>query len=583
MSEISNLITTDPDMEVIQLEKESAYEFRKRRHGEWKENYTLSRNKVVTNRLTQRQSVNIPLMKYALASLMKEIDEPPEIYFKNLDNNEQKEVYFNERWKKTFEDEKVSIKDIIDKKQAVTYGRTFKKLNIEGGKPTIEIIDPQDMLVQRFVDPANLDSANILIQTDIYRTLTEITKNPDYKGAGKTKLRTYYSEQLETLEQDDTMNKIMEKNQRMSDMGLADAFAPKLGETYIELNEVYRKEYSEEEGEDIIFIYTVAVPGGMVIELRKQKLHEVLGKTVDNFWYDHFPYNSWATDPERTDFWSDAPADTLRGTNQILNSFFSQLIENRTLRNYNMHYYDSSNEEFVPQTFDPVPWGWYPLPGKPSDVMETVEVPDLSESIDEIDYIIKMAEKAVAATSAQTGTVESRDVTLGEVELALANAEDRIRSIALYYTEGWKDFGKKYIKMLEGAGDDLEPVTIVKEGRLGRKIYQKEISPKSWATKSGYIVEVLMRGEKDERDLDMIQKLNASIQSMPTNAPLKQIYNNKLLRFAGLGIEEIQQVQEYEIQNPPAPVVEEEGEEKQELTPMPMVQGSPVTGGGVPA
>ena len=587
MPETANLKITDQDILVIQLEKESALAFRKRRHIDWRDNYTLYRDKVIPNRLTQRQTVNIPLMKYALGSLMKELDDPPALYFKNLDNNEQKEVYFNEYWKETAIRNKLRIKDIIDKKQAMLYGRTFKKLNIEDGKFTFEVIDPQDILVHRFVDPSNLDSAKILIQTDIYRTLNEIKENPNYSTKGKKALDIYYAEQNETLEQDETLNKVIEKNQKMADMGLEDAHDPKLGETYVELNEVYRFEFSEPEGREIIFLYVVATPGGVIIELQKQKLYEVIGDTVDNFWYDHFPFNSWATDPERTDFWSDSPADVLRGANQILNAFFSQLVENRTLRNYNMHYYDSTVPDFVPQTYEPEPWGWYPLPGKPSDVMTTVQVPDLSESLDEMQFIIQIAEKAVGATSTQAGSVEDRERTLGEVQLALANAQDRVRSIAVYYTEAWKDFGLKYIRMLEASRDKLDPITIAKEGRLGKKMYQKEISPKQYSTKSGYKVEVSLLGEKQEADLDNLQKLDASLRAMPLNVALRRIYNRKLLEFANLSVEQIQQVEEFESQNPTPVVTGEEGESRTKedegagIPEVPIMQGAVASGGGV--
>ena len=550
MPDTPSLLITDPDMMVIQLEKESAFKFRQRRHEPWRNSYTLYRDTVIANRLTQRQTVNIPLMKYAIGSLMKEIDEPPALYYKNLDNNEQKEVFYNEYWKDTAIRNKLPIRDIMDKKQALLYGRTFKKLNRVNGEITIEIVDPQDMLVERFVDPADMDTARVVIQTNIFRTLSEITKNPSYRAGGKRKLKTFFSEQNESLEQDNTLNKILEKNQRLLDMGLDDVLDPLVGETYIELNEVYRREYSAEDGATIIFLYTVATPGGAVIELQKRKLYEVIGDTVDNFWHDHFPYNSWATDGERTDFWSDAPADILRGSNNVLNAWYSQLVENRTLRNYNMHYYDSSlSEAFVPQTFEAVPWGWYPVPGKPSEVMETVQVPDLSESLEEIDYVVKMAEKAVAATAAQTGEVERTQTTLGEVELALANARERIQSIAVFYTEGWKDFGMKYIKMLEASGEDLEPVTINKDGRLGKKVYQKEISPKQWMSRSGYTVEVITQTDRQESQVDTLQKLNATLAAMPQNAPLRAIYNKKLLEFAGLTIEERAQVEEFESQN----------------------------------
>jgi hypothetical protein len=549
MAENENIIVNAPEMEILSNEKQSAYDYRKRRHVEWSENYTLSRNKVITNRLTQRQSVNVPLMKYALGSIMKEIDEPNNLYFKNLDNNSQKEVFYNEYWKDACLKNNMKLRDNADKRSALLYGRPFKKLNIVNGAFKVENVDPQHMLVDRFVDPLNLHSAKYLIQTDIYKPLKEILDNEDYNPKGKKVLKGYYEAMANELEQDNTLDKIQEKNQRMLDMGLDDAMDPLLGETYIELNEFYRFEHSDEEGQDIIFVYTVAVPGGSVVELQKRKLHEMVGPTVDNFWYNHFPFNTWATESDPTDFWSDGPADILRGTNQVLNTWISQLIENRTLRNYNMHYYDSTNDQFIPQTYTPEPWGWYPLPGKPSDVMETVQVADLSESLDEIEYLINLAEKAVATTSAQTGDTEGGQVTLGEVKLALANAQERVRSIAMFYTESWRDFGMLYVKMLEGASDKLDPVTIVKEGRLGKKMYSKEVTPEMWLTKSGYKVEVQILAEKQEEDINTLQKLNATVQVMPNNMALKRIYNKKILQFAGLTVEELAQVEEFETQN----------------------------------
>jgi hypothetical protein len=57
--------------------------------------------------------------------------------------------------------------------------------------------------------------------------------------------------------------------------------------------------------------------------------------------------------------------------------------------------------------------------------------------------------------------------------------------------------------------------------------------------------------EKQEADLTNLQKLNATLQAMPQNAPLRSIYNKKLLEFAGLSTEERAQVEEFESQNKP--------------------------------
>ena len=551
MPDKSSFTITDPELLLLQAEKESAYDFQKRRRPDWRDNYTLYRGRVIPNRLVQRQSVHVPLMKYAIQSIMKDLDNPPALYFKNLDNKDQKEVYYNEYWKKAVvEKGQLTLKDIMDKRQGVLYGQTFKKLNIVNSMFAFEVVDPHDILIHRYVDPASLDSAECLIHINIFKPLSDILENDSYSKSGRAMLSRYYTESEGSLNEDGSLNEKYDRTERMQDMGLDDAMNPVLGESHIELNEFYKKEYVKEEGRDVIFVYTVATPAeDFMVKLQKKRLDSVIGETVDDFWVNHYPYSSWGTDPERADFWSDAPADVIRVANQVLDSWFSQLIENRMLRNFNMHYYDSTNPDFIPQTYTPEPWGWYAMPGDPNKIIKTVQVPDLSDSLDEMEFVKSLAEKAVAATSAQTGDVENKQVTLGEVQLALANAKERVQSTAIFYTESWKDFGMKYIKMLEAAHDQLEPLEIVKEGRLGKKMYTKIIAPKDWLSKSGYSVQVQLIGEKQEADLVSLQKLDAAMIAMPTNIPLRTIRNKKLLEFAELSVDERAQVEEFESQN----------------------------------
>lgn len=559
MENKETLPISDPELDIIKLEKDSALAFKERRLQDWDDNYTLYRDKVVTNRLTQRQSVNVPLMKYGLNSILKDVDDPPQLYFQNLDNEDQKEIFYNEHWKEVAKRNKLVMVASVDRKQAFLFGRTFKKINIENGKVTFEVIDPKDMLVHRFVNPVDLHSAKCLIQTGIYRTLTEILEDEEYNKEVRAELRTYYENRDPELEGDDTYAQASEKADRMTTMGVDDEFDPVLGETYLELNEVYRFEWDDVAEDTIIFRYVIAIADDQTFKLHKQALHEIFGKTKDNFWFNHFPYSSWGTDPERTDFWNDGAGDILRTPNKIANSWISSLVENRQLRNYGMTYYDSTDPTFVPQTFQPIPYGFYPVPGDPNKVMKPVEIPDLSESLDEIQYIISLAEKATASTSTQSGAIEQKQVTLGEIQLALANAQDRVKSIQQFIDEDWKEFGMLYIKLLEGAGQYLDPVTVNKKGRLGKKMYTREISMKDWKTKSGYTVEVRMLQDKQAEDVDMIQKLTVARNSMPDNVPLKEIYDHHILQFAGLTPDEISTVEEFERQAVvDEPVAEEE-------------------------
>src|SRR3990167_9818435 len=150
-------MTDEQFLVAVTKNKESAYNFRERRHDDWTDNYTLYRDKVLVNRLTQRQSVNVPLMKYSIQTLLKDVDYPPMLYFNNRDNDTQKEVFYNEYWKWRALENKLIVKDIVDKKQVFLGGRSFKKLNILNGHFYFEIIDYQDILVNRYVDPANID------------------------------------------------------------------------------------------------------------------------------------------------------------------------------------------------------------------------------------------------------------------------------------------------------------------------------------------------------------------------------------------------------------------------------------------
>jgi hypothetical protein len=539
-------LSAEDEMGILELEKKSARNYKNRRIIPWNETYQLYRDNVISNRFTQRQSINVPLMKYGIATNLKDIDDVPVLTFRNLDNDQQAEIYYNELWKETARREKLVVKDLVDKKQILLFGRSFKKLNIEDGKVTFEIISPEDILVQRYVDPSNLESARCVIQTGIYRTLTNILDNDDYLDSGKSKLRSYVSESP-TVAQEETQSDMVRKGQRLQDLGVDDTLSPVVGETYIELNEIYRFEYSEELKEEVIFLYTVADISGTLIKLQKKEFCKIFGETRDDFWYYHFPFSACAGDPERTDFWSDGAGDVLRQINKVLNTWTGQLVENRTLRNFNMNYYDSSESSFVPQTFTPEPWGWYPLPGKPQDVLQSVQVADLSESLDEMQFLIAIGEKAIAATATQTGDTMN-NVTLGEVQLALSNAQERVKGLDPLIQDSWEDFGIKYIKLLEGRSDLLNDMTISRRGRLGKKMYTKTIKESDWKTPMGYVVEVRTKANKGAEDTDMLQKLNYAKTLMPENIPLTEIVEKKSVEFAGLNSDDQSRVIEFQKQ-----------------------------------
>lgn len=552
-SEEKEFVNPNADLlEKLRLQKEGAFIFRRRRQPDWTDNYTLYRDKVLLNRLTQRQSVNIPLIKATVKTLLKGIDDPPILYFTNLDNNDQAEVYYNEYWKYNAILNKLILKDIVDKRQVLLFGRSFKFMNIVNGNFTWEIVDPQDVLIDRYVDPTDIDSARFLIREHIYKPLSSLGSNPLYNKEAVKRLQKYMGSDQGLIKAEENQLDWYSKQSRMAAMGVTDVFSPQLGETYVELNEFFVKDFNKETKEDEI---TYLVTAEDMEVLYSAKLEDCIGETEDHFWRTHYPATTWGDETERTDFWSDGVIDPIRPLNKILNAFFSQKVENRTLRSFGMNYFNSSltDEGFLPQTFEPVPWGWYPIPagesGKLGDQIMRVDVPDLSDVETDMNFILGIAEQVSAATKTQEGVKQEGQVTLGEIKLALANAEERVRSMEVYYNASWEDFGLKYTKMLDASSDLLDPVVIHKKGKLTKKNYSKRISPTDWYTQQGHKAEVRMKQDAQAKTADSLQKLQYSKTLMPMNITLDTIIKKKSLEFADLSASEMENVLRTEEEN----------------------------------
>lgn len=532
--------------------KEGMFLFRRRRHGDWTDNYTLYRDKVQLNRLTQRQSVNIPLIKSTIKTLLKDVDDPPILYFRDLNNSDDADIFLNEYWKAQAIWNKLVLKDIVDKRQVMLFGRSFKSLNIMNGRFTWTVDDPQDWLVDRYIDPADIDSARGLCKQHIYMPLSSLRTDPRLDNVEVEKLQKYMASNAGLIKAEENQLDFVEKQKRMAAMGVVDVMNPNLGETYVELNNWFIKEFNPETKEDEIMF---AVTAEDMVTLYKAPLEHCIGQTQDHFWRSHYPVTTWADETERTDFWSDGVADTLRTLNKILNAWFSQMVENRTLRNFGMNYFNSSlsEEGFTPQTFTPEPWGWYPIPvgtgGKIGEQIMRVDVPDLTDDLEEMNFIMQIAQQASAATTFQQGVESQRQITLGEVQLLLNSAKERVKSMALYYTDSWYDFGLKFSKMLEAAPERFNNETIVKKGKLTSKMYSKVFSPQKYISQAGYHIEVKMKSDEIAENADALQKLNFTKSIMPGNRTLDTIIKKKSLDFADLSSTEISEVMKEEEQN----------------------------------
>ncbi len=561
-------VLPNPELELLKGNKESGYNYVQPRYDEWTENYDLANGRVKYNRLTQRQTVCLPMMKTGLRTLLKDVDDMPVVEFQNRDNDTEAEVFENEYWKLCGDENhnNFEIKDIIDKKQVFHTGRSFDQWQIVDGWIKQTVINPKNILVSRYTDPSDLNTSRFLIHTHIFVPLAVLEENPDYDKKEVRKLKTFYATEQGLIKAKDNFDMYTTSVQELADLGIEDVQSPILGETYVELSLHFIYKKQEDATEEELHLFVEA--DDMVI-LMKKPLEEVIGVTKDHWFKTHYPYHSWGDDIDNVYFWTQGIADILRPSCIVLNTWYSQLIENRTMRSMGMNYYDATTAQdkgFTPQVWEPKAWGWYGLPGKPADFIQRVDIPDLSDTLDEMTFVMTMSEKASGANATTQGAIQEQNkVTLGEVELALGEAKERIKGMSKFYTNVWKQRAMTFLKLIEAGADKLDAVKIYKKGRNTDELYAREIAPSNWMTESGYKVKVWSQDERNAENDNKIQRINATKTNMPDNPVVDKVFKRRLLEFGDFAPDEIKDAMDYEEQKQQALLQQQQMAQQQQM------------------
>lgn len=527
-----------PLMSKLRKEKKSAYEHIERRFENWNENYELFRNKVKTNRLTQRQEVNIPLMKETIKTLLSRVDDAPIIDWKELGGDQMKELIFQEMWKNDYDRLNLEGIDLQDKKTVLLYGRAFKKLNWIDNKIDIRALDIYDVYVDPLTDPLNLETARFIIQTNIFRSLRNILSDDRYSSEGKNKLKIFLSTPEGIIQSNQDKEEWEKKLERLKAIGVDSADFPLFagGDVIVNLTEHHSQIWNGKNFEKRVIVYA-----NDSIELMNEKLEDLIG-------INQYPFITWAEDIETQDFWSDSVADLIRTPNKVLNIWFSQLVESRTLRNFQMHWYDATIEGYQPQTYEPGPGRMLPAPGDPNKTILPVNIQGLDETLNAINYITSIAERASGATAIEKGQGERKQQTLGEIQVLVGKAQERVITMAKAYRRSWKELSQMYQAMMQANAS--EKITLFKKGRDGR-MWPKVIFPSDWKSERGYEAQVMSTSEQEESSIKTLQKFQFALQQFPNNLALKKIAQKRILETLDLSPDELSEVGEAEEQTQP--------------------------------
>lgn len=535
MAEIIS-IQSNPLIERLKKEKETANAFQARRHEDFNDNYELYRNKVQTNRLTQRQAVNIPLMKETIKTLLSKIDDPPSIEWKELDQNQEKELIIQEMWNTDFDEGNFEGVDIQDKKTALLYGRSFTKLNFSD-KFSIDALDIYDVIVDPLVNPLDIETARFIIHQNIYKPLRDVLASDRYSAEGKAKLKVFLNEKDAIIQSAKGKEEVAKKQERLIAMGVdsSDFDTFSAGDVVVNLTEHFTNTWDKKQKKFVRWVYVYAFDDVLLLE---EPLEELLG-------VEFYPFVTWGEDVETQDIWSDGPADLVRVPNKILNVWFSQMIENRTLKNFQMHWYDATKSGYQPQTYEPGPGRMLPSPGNPREAIMPVEISGLEDTLTQIDFLIKLVEKGTSATAMEKGVSEKKQITLGEVQTLLGQSMEKAITMAKSYRRARQELAMKWYRILDANTENGDKRTLYKTSSQGR-LWPKVIYGRDWKSKAGYKAIARSTSEQEVESTKSIQKWAFIKQQFPDNPVIAKIAQKRVLEIGDLTPQELREVEEFE-------------------------------------
>jgi len=530
------LLTTDEILiEQHTKEKDSSVKFKERRFQQWNQNYYLYRDKIITNRLTQRQAVNVPIVRETIQTWISKIDEAPMLNFETRgkgNKSEDGEIVLNEMWSYYFDKLKLDLVDNMEKKIVGLQGRSFKKWGWAKNEIFCDLIDPYDIDVDPKCNPLDLETADWIIQKNIFRSLRQILANPKYSVAAKNQLKIYLNTKEGLIKSADALESYQKKMDRLITLGVSNYDEFNAADVVVDINESYKMIWVEEQKRFVRHLIVIAADK---VILYKKPLVDAIGISI-------LPIVSWASDPDLNDIWSDGIADSVRTFNKITNIYISQDLENRSYRNFGMYFFNTLNGTFQPRSFDPKPFGMYGVPGNPKEIIQQMEIQPLQDTSATIEWLKNLIQSSVAQTPTERGVTEKGNATLGEIQLSLKQSTGRNIAVAKNYRKAWKESGQIFYELLNA--NSKGSFKLYKKGGDGQ-YYAKEITPLDWQNPEGYECKVTIKAEQEATDDFDLKKLQFVKSSFPNNPVAQQLANRKELELLGWTNDEIEQVMNY--------------------------------------
>ncbi|GAG13110.1 unnamed protein product, partial [marine sediment metagenome] len=268
------------------------------------------------------------------------------------------------------------------------------------------VVDPN-------MKPWDIETAKWIVRLHINRSLREILADTKYEQKGKDELKNHLqaTRGLITFQDKETDENRKAREKIVQDLGIDNFDELQVADVEIELNEHWTLVWDKDKKKFVRYVIVVAADSAI---LYRKPLKETLGV---EFW----PIVTWADDLDNKDVWSDGIGDIVRVPNEIANIFYSSWAENMVLQSLGMYWYLPA-PGYNPQSFVPQAFGQYPAPLVKNEktggymtveqVVKKMDIPALGQNPANIEFLVRIVERATAATAIEKGIQEKGQITL---------------------------------------------------------------------------------------------------------------------------------------------------------------------------
>lgn len=409
--------------------------FKQGKIANWQKNEELYYSKKIKT-TEARANVSLGRMQEFVHTLLSKIDNPLLFKFVKRKNSQLKRAEFlNSMRKSDSEKDNWDIKDIVGKKQAIIYGRAIYSYYADshkGYKAHLEPIDVYDFLIDPACGGIDIEEARFM---GSYSVILDKKKLKDGKKNG-TYIKSAVDDLLEGSGNagEGTQE---ETNKTVRDMAQ---------------NTIGRKETSDENKfkfwrwfttyqEDGERYYLLMNNQGQYI--RCEKLTEIFDPTPE-FEEGMWPFWTWASFPDLTEFWTPSYCDYAREIFMAQNVSVNQMLDNAEAINKPMKVVNVGaieNLAALKYRRD----GIIPTKGEydVNRAVQVIQTPSIRTPIEVFNLLEAIQEKASGVTAGAAG-VADEDGKVGIYEGNQAATADRLGLLNKSYAFGYKRFAKLY-------------------------------------------------------------------------------------------------------------------------------------------